>query len=318
VAFFPQLVAGPIERAPHLIPQLAQKQPCGASDWLAGTSRILWGLMKKLVFADWISLYVAQVYGQPAGRSHLELWLATWGFACQIYLDFSAYSDIAIGSARLMGVDLMENFRWPYLARNLSEFWSRWHISLSTWLRDYLYIPLGGSRRGPARTLCNVLLVMLLGGLWHGAELTFAVWGLWIGLGLALFHAAARWRPAWREPAVSARWHEVPGILLTFHWMLVSWVFFRADSLGAALGILRDMALLAPGRGLVDDPVVAGRTAALIGLVLLAHVLRGLQPKLRWERIRSPVALGTLWGGLIILMAVAHAPAQEPFIYFQF
>ena len=151
VAFFPQLIAGPIERAGRLMPQIETRQPRSYDDVSAGISRILWGLMKKIVFADWLSIYVSSVYSRPNASTSWELALATYAFAFQIYLDFSAYTDIAIGLARTMGITLNENFRWPYLARNISEFWRRWHISLSTWLRDYLYIPLGGSRLGTWR-----------------------------------------------------------------------------------------------------------------------------------------------------------------------
>jgi len=317
VAYFPQLVAGPIERADSLMAQIERKQPRSRDDVLGGVSRILWGLVKKVVFADWLAVFVNEVYARPAQMSSGELLLATYAFAFQIYLDFSAYSDIALGLGRIMGVRLMENFRWPYLARNLSEFWGRWHISLSTWLRDYLYIPLGGSRLGWRRTLVNLLIVMALGGLWHGAANTYLAWGLWIGLGLVIFHTYARLVPADRDPRRPLRWTDAPGILLTFHWMLISWVFFRSRGLSEAATILgRWLRWDGPAEGVALG--VAARTAAFMAIIVLAHALRGAGLGLRWERLRSPVAVGALWGGLIILMAAFFAPAQEPFIYFQF
>lgn len=317
VAFFPQLVAGPIERATNLMPQLAAKQPRSAEDVMAGVSRILWGLMKKIVFADWLGLFVNQVYAVPSSASGGELLLATYAFAFQIYLDFSAYSDIAIGLGRIMGIRIMENFRWPYLARNISEFWKRWHISLSTWLRDYLYIPLGGSRRGPSRTILNVFVVMFLGGLWHGAANTYIFWGLWIGLGLALFHGYASLTPGERSETTPLRWRDVPGVLLTFHWMLVSWVFFRAPSIGEAFAILGRIAQPF-GQAPTVSPEVTIRTMVFVAIVVLAHLLRGSGLGLSWERLRSPVTVGAFWGGLIVCMATLFAPEQEPFIYFQF
>jgi D-alanyl-lipoteichoic acid acyltransferase DltB (MBOAT superfamily) len=317
VAYFPQLVAGPIERATKLMPQLVAKQPRSAEDVMAGVSRILWGLMKKIVFADWLGLFVNQVYAVPSSASGGELLLATYAFAFQIYLDFSAYSDIAIGLGRIMGIRIMENFRWPYLARNLSEFWRRWHISFSTWLRDYLYIPLGGSRRGAARTILNVFLVMFLGGLWHGAANTYILWGLWIGLGLALFHGYATLMSRERSDMGPVRWRDVPGVLLTFHWMLVSWVFFRSQSIGEAFAILSRIAWPF-GQAPTVSPEVTARTMVLVAIVVLAHLLRGSGLGLSWERLKSPGAVGAFWGGLIVFMAIAFAPEQEPFIYFQF
>jgi D-alanyl-lipoteichoic acid acyltransferase DltB (MBOAT superfamily) len=317
VAYFPQLVAGPIERAQRLMGQLAQKPPASAADGFAGGTRILWGLTKKLVFADWLALFVDAVYEAPGEASGGELLLATYAFAFQIYLDFSAYSDIAIGLGRAMGIRLQENFQWPYLARNLSEFWTRWHISLSTWLRDYLYIPLGGSRRGRARTIMNVFLVMFLGGLWHGAAVTFIAWGLWIALGLSLFQLYAGWtRAVSSERRTTLRWGDLPGILLTFHWLLLSWVFFRSDSVGDALTIFRRLAPPWGDPGMGTASIL--RTVWLVGLVALAHALRGTGLGPHWDRLKRPLGVGVLWGAMIVAMLLLTAPVQEPFIYFQF
>lgn len=319
VAFFPQLVAGPIERATHLLTQLEQKMTRTAEDLALGITRVLWGLTKKIVFADWLALYVDRVYGAHTEASGFELLLATYAFAFQIYLDFSAYSDIAIGLARMMGIDIRENFRWPYLARNVSEFWRRWHISLSTWLRDYLYFAIGGSRRGNARTILNVFVVMFLGGLWHGANWTFVVWGLWIGLGLAIYHTYSRIRGVKADESKPLRLRDIPAVLTTFHVILLSWVFFRADSLGAAWSILRsivtDFDLLASR---VTDQRLTVSMGAALAVAVAAHVLRGLGTTGPLHQIRKPLWLGLFWATLIVLMMLFYAPTGARFIYFQF
>lgn len=322
VAFFPQLVAGPIERAGHLLPQLGKERRLpDRAQTLTGVTRILWGLTKKVVFADWLAVYVNDVFGRVGDAHPLELLLAINAFAFQIYLDFSAYSDIAIGLARLLGVELMENFRWPYLARNIAEFWRRWHISLSTWLRDYLYIPLGGSRAGAWRTARNFAVVMFLGGLWHGAAYTFVLWGLWIGAALIVHQLWARIAaPAFAAvpPAVTF----LPSLLLTYATMLAAWVLFRAADLPQALAFFRGL-----GGGWSGVPEAwrqpggadaAWRTAAVLGVAMLAHAARGLGLPRRAPQ-RTPDALyGALWGVLVTLMALCHAPVGEKFIYFQF
>ncbi|HEX7009741.1 MAG TPA: MBOAT family O-acyltransferase, partial [Phycisphaeraceae bacterium] len=318
VAFFPQLVAGPIERADRLMHQIQDRRPRDADDVLAGVTRILWGLLKKVVFADWLAVYVNMAYGHPNAATPWDLLLATYAFAFQIYLDFSAYSDIAIGLSRTMGVKLVENFRWPYLSRNVGEFWRRWHISLSTWLRDYLYIPLGGSRRGMARTASNVIIVMFLGGLWHGADWKFAVWGLYIGLALAVHHAWARWRGTRVDENTPFAWRQAPAILLTFHVILVSWVFFRAESMGSALRIFERLGELRLPMTFNWPEADVARPAIILLLAALAHLLRGLGLTQRLAQVRSPVAVGALWGVMIVLIALLFAPIRARFIYFQF
>ena len=319
VAFFPQLVAGPIERATHLLAQLEGKMKRTAEDIALGTTRILWGLTKKIVFADWLALYVDSVYGNHAQASGFELALATYAFAFQIYLDFSAYSDIAIGLARLMGIDIRENFRWPYIARNISEFWRRWHISLSTWLRDYLYFPLGGSRKGASRTLVNLVIVMFLGGLWHGAKWTFVVWGLWIGFGLVIYHLWSTFRKVKADESKSIRITDIPAILLTFHVILVSWVFFRADSMPVAIDILRSIATdITNLSANVTDKRQTMTMGVALAIAMGAHVLRGVGVTGPFLRLRHPALIGLLWAALIAIMLVFYAPAGARFIYFQF
>jgi len=319
VAFFPQLVAGPIERATHLLHQLEEKQPTTTDDLITGITRVLWGLTKKIVFADYLGIYVATVY--DGGASNLDYLLATYAFAFQIYLDFSGYSDIAIGLARIMGIDLRENFLWPYLSRNISEFWQRWHISLSTWLRDYLYIPLGGSRKGSARTAANVVIVMFLGGLWHGADLKFAIWGLWLGLALGVYHIYALIFKKKFNLDDSLRWRDVIGIFITLQTVMISWVFFRADSTTRAFNILenfvtRDLRNWTRLRALNEEEALL--VVVLMVITFGLHIFHRLQQGRAFLKWRHPVLVGAFWGGLILFMFMFHAPTGERFIYFQF
>ncbi|MFW6059550.1 MAG: MBOAT family O-acyltransferase [Phycisphaeraceae bacterium] len=238
VSFFPQLVAGPIERASHLLPQLSKPRRVHAEEVNAGLFLILWGYFKKLVIADNVAMIVNEVYATHTEQSGFSLVLGTVAFAFQIYCDFSAYSDIARGAAKLLGIDLMVNFRLPYFATSPSDFWQRWHISLSTWLRDYLYIPLGGNRHGRASTLCNLMTTMLLGGLWHGAAWTFVAWGAFHGLILIIYRMIDGDRPAPR--AVGFTGTTVVGVRMAIMFVLtlIGWVLFRAESLDQAWYII--------------------------------------------------------------------------------
>jgi len=318
VAFFPQLVAGPIERADRLMPQIDERQSRTSDDVLAGISRILWGLLKKIVFADWLAIYVNYVFLRPNDASPWELLLAIYAFAFQIYLDFSAYSDIAIGLSRTMGIKLQENFRWPYLSRNIAEFWRRWHISLSTWLRDYLYIPLGGSRLGTGRTLGNVVIVMFLGGLWHGADWTYVNWGLWHGLGLVIFHL---WSKITRRHTDENRpWQlrDAIGILMTFHFVLLSWVLFRAATMTSAIQIFRKLFSPWPQMTFHWPIGDVARVALVLLVVVAAHIVRGMGWTDRLTRVRSPIWVGLFWGMAVVMIALLAAPIRARFIYFQF
>ncbi len=248
LAFFPQLVAGPIERANHLLPQFLHDRKFNYAVAVDGCRQMLWGFLKKMLIADNLSPLVDVVYGQPDQYTGPQLAFATVVFAVQIYCDFSAYSDIAIGTAKLFGFDLMRNFAYPYFSQSMSEFWRRWHISLSTWLKDYVYIPLGGSRVPPLRAGINLMATFLISGLWHGASWNYVIWGgihggvilterLWIG----------------KEPIL--RQSDIPGgqellpspkvlmrILITFTLTCLAWVFFRAKGLSTALLILKKIA----------------------------------------------------------------------------
>ena len=232
VLFFPHLIAGPILRPHELIPQLHRCMPILRRNIIPGLALFTVGLVKKLMFADPIGSVVTAIYDQPDGRDSIEYLFALYGYAVQIYCDFSGYTDMAIGLALMIGVRLPGNFRRPYAATSIADFWRRWHITLSHWLRDYLYIPLGGSRDGAARTARNVVVTMALGGLWHGASWTFLIWGLLNGLGVAASQFQAR---------ISAGRPRLPrwiAILLTFHIVALLWIFFRAQDLTAALAML--------------------------------------------------------------------------------
>lgn len=320
-AFFPQLVAGPIERPGSVIPQLKQTHRWDTERAASGLQLMLWGFFKKLVIADRLSLLVGDVYGHPHGRTGLQLLFATYAFAFQIFCDFSAYTDIARGTARILGLELMENFRAPYHARSIPEFWQRWHISLSTWFRDYLYIPLGGNRVPWYRWVFNLLAVFLVSGLWHGADWKFAIWG---GLHALFFLLAAGWGKITpliqlTGPARMA-WHGVQ-ILVTFHLTALAWVFFRAESLDSAFYILRKIAhqpLRFPALPAAFGLSEALIAAAAILLMEAVHLLHG-RVNAREFLARRPVWIRwPAYYALIIAIAYLAPPGQQDFIYFQF
>ncbi|MCX5662585.1 MAG: MBOAT family protein [Planctomycetota bacterium] len=229
VMFYPQLVAGPIERPQNLLHQFREPHVVDEARVRDGLSRMLWGLVKKIVIADRLAIAADAVFQSPNGYGEFAPIVGVVCFSLQIYCDFSGYSDIALGAAKVMGFDLMENFRQPYFSRSIPEFWSRWHISLSTWFRDYLYIPLGGNRVSPRRWCLNIMIVFAVSGLWHGANWTFVVWGVYHGL---LTLAAVPFK------RIAERFPDPLRMLGTFALVSIGWVFFRAHSLGAAATIL--------------------------------------------------------------------------------
>ena len=241
ISFFPQLVAGPIVKAQDFLPQLEQDRRVTLKGLEAGLQIFIMGMFKKIVLADRLSVFVDDVFAAPAAYSSLTVILAVISYALQIYFDFSGYSDMAIGCARCMGYDLQRNFNLPYLSKNPSEFWKRWHISLSTWLQEYLYIPLGGNRKGKTRTYINLMLTMILGGLWHGASWTFVIWGTLHGLALCVHKAVAKSRRDKKHlPA------PVP-ILINNIFVCLCWIFFRADRFGTALCVLNKIFIWSGG-----------------------------------------------------------------------
>lgn len=237
ISFFPQLVAGPIERASNLVPQFERQREFHYGEGVEGLRLILWGLFKKMVVADNCAVGATYIFENYREVGTLNLWAGMILFAFQIYGDFSGYSDIAVGSAKLFGIRLMRNFRTPYFSRNMTEFWRRWHISLSKWLRDYVYIPLGGSRNGSAKTARNLLTVFLVSGLWHGAQFTFVAWGL----GHALFvipDSLVRKKYGRHSKTENARLRDIGAILFTFLIVAFLFIFFRASSLSQAIGYI--------------------------------------------------------------------------------
>ncbi len=327
VSFFPQLVAGPIERASHLLPQVVELTKARAD--LSGLGLIALGVFKKAVIADNVAVLVDAAYADPSGAHPAALWLATYAFAIQIYCDFSGYSDIAIGLGRLLGLEIIENFRSPYAAAGPSELWRRWHISLSSWLRDYLYIPLGGNRGGWWHIRRNLLLTMLLGGLWHGAAWNFVLWGAWHGLLLIAFRP--RWLMALGE-RLEAGWTRIPSQivrrLLFFHLVCVGWALFRATSLADCAALMRKMLDptgldLSGWLGAVEASG-EGRYLAFMGAVMGALLLlQNLWP------VGTKRVVEVLWkapvpvrGAAVVLLLYASAllapERPPPFIYFQF
>lgn len=238
VAFFPQLVAGPIERASHLLPQFFRTNTFNVRAFKSGMLLMAFGLFKKMVIADRLAIVVNDVYSNPTGHNGQDLIIATVFFAFQIYCDFSGYSDIAIGISRTLGFNLMKNFDTPYFSTSITEFWRRWHISLSTWFRDYVYIPLGGSRNGEYRTYFNLFLVFVVSGLWHGAAITFIIWGAIHGIIIVTEKALSN------TPLKVNRKRLVPAIfctLFTFAIVCFAWIFFRANSFADSLYIVKNL-----------------------------------------------------------------------------
>ncbi|WP_188548573.1 MBOAT family O-acyltransferase [Hymenobacter qilianensis] len=314
VMFYPQLVAGPIERPQNVLPQFHEEKHFDFNEVVMGLQRILWGLFKKVVVGDVLAGYVNSVYNNYEMHSGWSLLLATYAFAIQIYCDFSGYSDIALGSAQVMGFKLMENFRLPYFAKSVTEFWRRWHISLSTWLRDYLYISLGGSRLGKIFTYRNLMLTMLLGGLWHGASWNFVIWGFLNGLYLSV------------EKLLGVRVGEplswpvkLLRVLLTFHLICLTWVFFRATTFEQAWYVVTHVTEVLhtapPALDLEKLGTFMPRVAVLLLLeyaFLRRHDFHLLAPTNGWAK---PLAVSL---GLVVVLLCFGVSSGGQFIYFQF
>ncbi len=313
ISFFPALVAGPIIRAKDFLHQIDADPRI--QEGTRGVFLILCGLVKKVVIADYLAVNIVdRVFEMPERYTTLEAWGAVYGYALRIYGDFSGYSDIALGSALLMGFRLKQNFDAPYRATDLQDFWRRWHISLSSWLRDYLYVPLGGNRLGPWKTYRNLLLTMLLGGLWHGAAWTFVIWGAIHGVGLAVARALQRRREARGAPA-HAPWRRLLGGFVTFHYVCLGWVFFRAQTLDEARRMLARMVSWTPG---------AANLAPTVLLALAAGFAFHYVPDRIVERTQETFGrLPALAQGAVVtavVAGVAYATTSDvlPFIYFQF
>jgi alginate O-acetyltransferase complex protein AlgI len=330
VSFFPQLVAGPIERSTRLLPQFFERHGFDAARVTSGLRLMMWGFFKKVVIADRLAIYVNAVYASPGDYGPGALLLATYFFAFQIYCDFSGYSDIAIGTARVMGYDLMQNFRRPYFARSIQEFWGRWHISLSTWFRDYLYIPLGGNRVARWHWYLNLMIVFVVSGLWHGANWTFMVWGALHGFYLvfSLLSAGARDR-MWGGTAdaltlsqpVVARIRELGAIVATFHLVLLAWIFFRANSVTDAVLIVRNIVAWEGTGAVILEPLSAFHLAVATASIFLLLGAQILQSRVDVQDLLGRMPLAVRWGAyyaLLIAMLAFGQFDETEFIYFQF
>lgn len=314
VLFYPQLVAGPIERPQRLLPQFKDLKGPNYFNMTQGLRLMALGFFKKILIADFLGSYVNGAYDAPREANNLQLLITTYFFAVQIYCDFSGYSDIARGSAKVMGIELMKNFDSPYLATNIAEFWRRWHISLSTWFRDYLYIPLGGNRVSQYLRRRNLLTVFVLSGLWHGANWTFVVWGLLHGLAMNL------------SALVSIRISRSIAWVLTFHVVVVSWIFFRASSINDAFYILRHLWPHSPDFLKLGQVIESRQLLLALMLILglftfeLAGQYKNFESVLyrlpTWKRWLAYYAIAGISSLLLIYEGRPPNPVQ--FIYFQF
>jgi alginate O-acetyltransferase complex protein AlgI len=327
IALFPQLVAGPIVRAADLLPQMGHDKRFEWARLHSGAGRILWGLFKKVALADSLAPFVDQCFAAPGGFGGAHLFLGVVFYSFQIYGDFSGYSDIAIGLARIMGYDFPENFRAPYFSRNFSEFWSRWHISLSTWLRDYLYIPLGGNRQGPWATYRNNLLTMLLGGLWHGANWAFVFWGGLHGVYLIGQRVVGPgWQAVVRRLRLPAVFDQGASMLTVYLLTLLAWVFFRSGSVGLAGGDSfgtagQVLSGIFSGEGWHFSAILNKFQAAKgVFLILLMLAVEGASFRVHWGALllRQPYLRALVWAILGALLAFFGTFGGNAFIYFQF
>jgi alginate O-acetyltransferase complex protein AlgI len=317
VMFYPQLVAGPIERPQNILGQFHEKQQWNTLHFIEGLRLMIWGMFKKVVIADRVAIYVNGAFNQPDQHGSFTLLLAAILFSFQIYCDFSGYSDIAIGAARTMGFDLMTNFNRPYFATNIQNFWARWHISLSTWFRDYLYIPLGGNRKGIRRMYINTAIIFMVSGLWHGSNWTFVIWGA--------IHAIFVVGYVLIKKQISIPNNLVVNILsmlFTFLIVTIAWVFFRADSVGQAWHILRKIAQCSGGLELrlVNGLSIFSSLSLLIAFVSILFMMvveRFVEPKL-FSLSQKPIidfGIITICLCLILMWGTFN---KSSFIYFQF
>jgi len=317
VTFFPHLVAGPIVRARDFLPQIARVKRWSWTRAELGIGLFLIGLFKKVAIADRMAAYVDPVFAQPEAYGTHATWIATLAYAIQIYCDFSGYTDMALGSAHLLGYKLAPNFRMPYLAANVSEFWHRWHISLSSWLRDYLFIPLGGSRGTRRQTTRNLLITMTVGGLWHGASWTFVVWGLLHGVVLVVHRGfQSTCRTGTRlDRLLQTAGGTIVRIALTFLTVSLGWVVFRASTFASAWSIVHRLFISHDG---LAPPIPTGAFWTLIGIVVLAHAVGTMKG---WKTVASRLpgpALGLGYAAVLTLALLLAPDSGNVFIYFQF
>ncbi|RRQ48838.1 MBOAT family protein [Maribacter algicola] len=328
VSFFPQLVAGPIERATHLLPQFYKKRTFDYSKAVDGMRQILWGLFKKVVIADNCAEFANQIFNNSHEMSGSTLAIGALFFTFQIYGDFSGYSDIAIGTSRLFGFDLMRNFAFPYFSRDIAEFWRRWHISLSTWFRDYLYIPLGGSRGGTWMKVRNTFIIFLISGFWHGANWTFIVWG---GLNALYFLPLLLTNNNRNNLGIVAQgklfpsYKEIIKIAITFTLTVFAWIFFRAENINHAFSIISEIAsqsfFTIPNLQLVG---LEAKAIAVMKIVLIFFFLfiewMGREDEYALENLVLKRSRFYRWGFYFLLISIlfVFSGTEQQFIYFQF
>ena len=319
VSFFPQLVAGPIERATNLLPQLRlNTNRFNSKQFISGFVQACWGFFKKAVVADIIAIQVDAIFNNYEMQSSPMLLMGIYLFAFQIYNDFSGYSDIAIGVSRMMGYDLMENFRLPYFSKNVTEFWRRWHISLSSWLRDYLYIPLGGNRKGKKRTYANLGLTMLLGGLWHGAAWNFVIWGGLNGAYLAVERGLGIHRKSQDEPRKSPFFLRVVQVLLCFNLICLTWIFFRAETLEQALFMIKGVVQWSGNLDVVNSSVFANILLVLPLLLAVEYFFLRKHGIRQLSRRLGDLGSAGFCSFLILIILLFGISNGSQFIYFQF
>jgi D-alanyl-lipoteichoic acid acyltransferase DltB (MBOAT superfamily) len=317
VSFFPQLVAGPIERAAHLLTQFeeAVHRRFSAVNLAVGGRMILWGMFKKIMIADYCGLIVDAYYSDPTAYNGATAWVATYAFYIQIYCDFSAYSEIARGSARLFGIDLMKNFDQPLLSTSIADFWRRWHISLSTWFRDYVYIPLGGNRRRLHRVMFNLFITAAISGLWHGAAWNFVLWGCYHGVLLVLTSLVLRTRWYAALAARLGKTEQFLGFLLQFHLSVIGFFIFCSGSLSEMAHTLN-----AAGRALLAGMPLTSGQGVFVGFVVLFLALSWVCRRYPvFRTINENTSLSVLFYGMLIVIMLLYGNMDEqPFFYFQF
>ena len=319
VSFFPLLVAGPIERATHLLPQIKKSRTFDYSKSVDGLRQILWGLFKKVVIADNCAFYANMIFNDHANYNGSTLFLGAIFFAIQIYGDFSGYSDIALGTARLFGIELLRNFAFPYFSRDIAEFWRRWHISLSSWFKDYLYIPLGGSKGGKWMQVRNTFIIFIVSGFWHGANWTFVTWGFLNAvyfLPLLLMNKNRQNLEIVAQNSFLPSLKELFQMSITFFFSTIAWIFFRAESMTMALDMIRHIF----STSLFQIPTV--RPSIMLGAILLFFVVEWMgrrdQYAIQAFATRWPRFLRWAFYYLLVICILLFAGKEQTFIYFQF
>lgn len=316
VSFFPQLVAGPIERATNLLPQFQRERQFDYGMAVDGVRQMLWGFFKKVVVADNCAVYVDDIWNNINGESSLNLAMAAALFSIQIYCDFSGYSDIAIGTAKLFGIKLMQNFKVPYFSRDIAEFWRRWHISLTTWFRDYLYIPLGGSRVCKGKVVRNTFIIFLFSGLWHGANWTFLLWGAFhalLFLPLIIMGKNRKYTDTVAEGRLLPNVKELSQMLLTFILAAFGWILFRSQSIGEAVCFIEG--IFTGSLGEANFPM---RTLTFVAILMLVEWLqRNHEHGLSMEKVHNSVVRYACYLSILAMIFI-FGVFNETFIYFQF